>query len=219
MILDASEQFEERYWGIWSRFTKDLSQMFAEIGQRAAAAHSDELHSLLKKLYSVPYGKARSILKTPVTDDKEPNIGSVTGLFFEQLVVSVVVPRIGAALPNARFERNRCSNQTVRSLFRDPDIFVSNGERFAAFEIKVSPKKRDLEYLRRMKTSLDSRDIGFFLIGGHVSANRELLLSFNDGWATFLDSKQPNRNLLPQLATVDDILERAVSHLTDSGSS
>ena len=216
--MDFNE-FNKRYWRIWNRFGEDLSQMFAEIGHQATTAPSGELHRLLKKMYSVPYGEASGLLEIPVTDGKKPNIGSVTGLFFEQLIVSVVVPCIRAALPSARFERNSCSNQTVRDLVRDPDLFVSFGERIAVFEIKVSPKKRDLENLRERKSLFEGRGIGFFLIGGNVSANRDLLTSVNDGWATFLDSKQPNRDLLQQLPTVDALLERVIQHLTDSGPS
>jgi len=210
------EAARNRYEGAWRSFAKDLNQLQKELSAAVAEGKVPSLHELLQSLAWVPYVEAKKLFNA--RDKTSGNIGSVTGLFFELMVCSIVAPFLARELPGVEVAYNRRVGGIDPSLPRDPDISVRFGGRTAVIEIKVSPKKRSLEEaLERRKTHLE-HGTAYYLVGGGVSANRELLTAFAaPAWACFMTAPDSNVELLKGLPKLDAVLQNAVEYLRARG--
>ena len=205
------------YVAAWTQFGNDLQSIFDEIGDRVASGSVENLHGILRSIYSVPYEKVRKTLEIPLVNETSENIGSITGLFFEQSVMALVVPFIRRAIPNARFKRNKCSSRRVRALSRDPDLYVKSQEGEAVIEVKVAPKKGDLEHLLQMRERHEAIGVGYYLVGGYVSASATMLGCFRQNtWACFMESSKRNESFLKSLPTLDSVIQTAVKQLVNN---
>lgn len=195
-------------------FTAQLASVSSAIAQLVEEDPRMCLHNIVAQLYDIPYFEAKAVLGDPKLPDSNPNRGAVTGLFFEQLVASVVVPYLRKHVPNVVVSRNRCEDPVVRKNARDPDLVFTVASRTAVFEAKVSPKKGDLEYIRQMRERYVEREILYFLVGGYVTAASETLRSLGAGrWACFMNASARNQLLLDSCAKLDVVLATARKHL------
>lgn len=208
----------ERYINAWKGFARELDGVFVDMGSQVEVNKID-LHDTLRKIYGVPYEEIRSALLYPKVNWTSENIGSVTGIFFEQAVSSLAVPFIKSKYPNAQIGRNACDSANVRSIARDPDLYVKVSDIEVVIEMKVSPKKRDLEYVKEIKEKFNQAGIGYFFVGGYVAANRELLNSFkSESWACFLEASRRNEDILSILPAFDTVMKNAVYYLGNAHS-
>lgn len=204
----------KEYAAIWDTFVGQMTDFHKRLADAVPATPPGILHKILADLHGIPYVKAKGLLDEPAVDRSSRNPGAVTGLFFEQAVVGLIVPYLRNRLPGARFERNSCSVLGARAITRDPDLFVANGDRFAVFEVKVSPKKRDLDYVERICADYQRAGIGYYLVGGEISAHPEIFERYSAReWACFVSAPKTKRDLLKRLPTLDVVLQAAVRHL------
>jgi len=108
------------------------------------------LQEIMKEILWIPNVEIRKALEVPHVDETSENIGAITGLFFEQVATAFIVPALRQSFENIKIERNKCSDVSVRAIARDPDLYAFANNRHAVVEFKVSPKKRDLEYVLDM---------------------------------------------------------------------
>ena len=207
----------EKYIETWETFTNGLNNIFADIGEQVQANKID-LHETLKKLYGVPNKEIRTALQYPKVDKTSGNIGSVTGIFFEQIVTSLAVSYIKNVYPNAIISRNTCEKSSiVHGITRDPDLYIRENNKEVVIEMKVSPKKADLEYVKNLKEKFEKKNIGYFLVGGYVSADKYLLNSFNlGGWACFLEGSESNKDVISTFPTFTSIIANVNEFLKPS---
>lgn len=211
--MTIREDLPSAYRKLWQDFARGLCRLFRDIETWPNTAENGGLHELFKQLYGVPYHEIRICLQEPPVDGTSENIGPVTGLFFEQLIVAITVPFIRRAVPAATFERNQCSDSAVRGLSRDPDLHVSLGNRRVVFEFKVSPKKPELDSVLAEHARYTGAGVGYYFVGGYVAANAELLQSFSGGWACFAECSLRNERVLAGLPSLDTVLANAVTYL------
>ena len=212
----TSQDLQSDYCALWRQFAVDLCESFRKIAESTIPADDGKLHMLLKELYGVPYKEIRHALEEPKVEGTSDNIGPVTGLFFEQLVVAMAVPYIRHFVPDARFQRNQCSEPRVREIARDPDLYVVSHNRHVVVEIKAAPKKRDLERVIEIQQRYASVGIGYYLVGGYVAANPKLLQPFSGGWACFAECSVRNERHLASIPSFDRVMANAVSHLSNA---
>jgi hypothetical protein len=156
------------------------------------------------------------MLGEPRVDGSSENIGAVTGLFFEQAVVGLIVPAIRAQVSTARFFRNTRPRPggVVDKLPRDPDLQIIQGARIVVFEMKVSPKKRDLSHVRHLRERYTAAGVCFLAVGGFVNVNRETLEAITtEGWFAFVQASKRNASLLANAPRLDDLVQLAVKWL------
>ncbi|MGE0086477.1 MAG: hypothetical protein AB7S75_18880 [Desulfococcaceae bacterium] len=210
---------KQRYEKIWKSFADELCSFYTEIGKYNSDGNNS-LHEIIKSLHWVPYEAAHEIVKIPSVESSSGNIGSITGMFFEQVVCSIIVPYIEHSVPAVKIERNCCSDSKVREISRDPDLFIQNGERSAVFEIKVVLTKPGIEKAKKLRENYRQKGVPYFLIGGKISAQRsefEYLANKENRWASFTYSK--NENGLQNLPKIDEILKIAVDYLNGTTTS
>jgi hypothetical protein len=202
----------EKYTKIWRQFTESLREVYDEIGEEISLSPEPDLHGRLRALYGIPYDVIRVALASPRVDDTSGNIGTITGLFFEQLTTALIVPTIRSHFPNVRIERNKCSSEVVRSVARDPDLYISENGKDAVVEFKVSSKKIGLERILETREAHRQLGIGYLFVGGYVSSTADFLHHFRSEvpWATFLDCSDRNRGVLDELPTLDDVVASLV---------
>jgi hypothetical protein len=208
----------KKYLRIWKRFASDLRGLYEEIGNEVTASPAPNIHSELKAMHWVPYDEIREALKAPEVDGTSDNPGPVTGLFFEQAVSALIVPLIRKRFPAAKIERNSCSIEDVRAIARDPDIFITLDGKSAVMEIKVSPKKVDLEYVLDVRDQYQKCGVGYFFVGGHVTSMAEFIQSFcgETNWACFMDCSTRNEFLLEELPKLDDVVDSLMEFLNNA---
>ena len=82
-------------------------------------------------------------------------------------------------------------------------------------EVKVAPKKNDLESIVKLRKDFTSRNIGFYFIGGWVSASNTILGELAiENWITFLDGSKNNTPIIEKkFKKVDDILDNICNYL------
>ncbi len=203
-----STNWGDDYGAIWDTFVGDLTTFHQRLGRAVPTTPPRRLHAILRDLHWIPYVKAKRLFDQPVVDHSARNIGAVTGLFFEQAVAALVVPYLRHRLPGAHFERNSCSVPAVRDIARDPDLFVANGDGYAVIEMKVSPKKRDLAHVEQLRARHNAAGIGYYLVGGEISAAPETFERYsNQQWACFVSAPKRKERLLERLPTLDVVME------------
>jgi len=143
---------ETRYKNVWESFVSGLLLLYTDVGKDVSDGTLKSLHEVIELLHWVPYKTAHGIVDVPDVNGSSRNIGSITGLFFEQVVCAVIVPHIRRCVPNVSIERNRCSDSKVRGVSRDPDLFIQNGGRSVIFEIKVVLTKPGIERAENLKS-------------------------------------------------------------------
>jgi hypothetical protein len=176
-----------------------------------AAARGESVHDLLASLHAVTYWKAKGLVMSGAAAKSRLNPGPLTGLFFERFAGSVFQGYLGARHPNATFfvGCGSVSYSTRDGLPRDPDLCVQQGDRTVVVEFKVSPKKRDLDYLEQLHSQYSAEGMLFLFCGGEVIAQRpQLERIVAGGWACFLESRKSNESIV-RVATVDRLLTKA----------
>ena len=209
-------EFRKRYEESWDQFANQISTLSQDLINMASSDEGKDLQEILSSLQVVPYNKApklfHNLLESFGTAGTKTNVGSVTGLFFEIIVASLVTGYVRKYLPDAKIMLNSCSSENSLLQFcRDPDIFIVHQGKYVIFEIKVSPKKGDLErakFLQGQYNSLLQKNASYFLIGGHVTASAESL-KLLEGWACFTSSSGANTPLLESFK-LDTLLAKAV---------
>lgn len=199
----------ETHREVWSRFASDLSDVYSTLGESISQSKDRDLHETLKEIYGHPYREIRQALKVPTVTATSDNIGSITGLFFEQAATAIVVPALRRRISNLHVERNKCSKDSVRALARDPDLYLSHSGRDAVVEFKVAPKKANLDSVLAAKQRYEAAGVGYFFVGGHVSATSEGLRRFKDKtpWACFMTCSPANEQVLAEISILDDLCE------------
>ncbi|MBC7570041.1 MAG: hypothetical protein H7319_09945 [Spirosoma sp.] len=213
------QDFRTRYQGIWKTFAKQIQDLSHELIEAGGSTDSSP-HKLLSDLQSVTYEEAKflfdELLKKENEEDepveKKTNIGSITGLFFEIIAASIVKGYMEQHVPGISIELNRCSNADIGA--SNPDIFIHYKGRHIIFETKASPKKKDLEgviFSHHKYNSRSQNDTMYFLIGGYVSARKELLQQM-EGWACFTNGSKRNSEFVKTFR-LDPLLKEAVTFL------
>lgn len=205
----------ERYREVWHDFVDEMLRTCEEL-RTAAQREGADLHALLTACQAVPYDEAHRLMEDGA-DKTSNNIGSITGLFFEQIAAALVTGYLSSRVPDVRVERNTCSDSSLVGIARDPDIFLSLGGRRVVFEIKVAPKKRDLAWVRSLRQGYEDHEARYYLIGGYASLTRgDLQVLVSERWACFTASSGRNRVELEKLPRLDDLVRQAASFLGDS---
>jgi len=207
--------FNKRYLEVWETFTTQISLITKDLVNVDVSEQANNLHDILKEMQWVPYHTAPKMFSSLNISEKRSNIGSVTGVFFELIVASVVTGAVRNHLPEAEISFNSwVRNDTLKdTINRDPDIFIHYRGRYVVFETKVSPKQNDINHAKWLREKcIAQKNVEFYLIGGYVSANADSIESVQ-GWACFTDSSERNKNLIEQFR-FDDILNKAIHFLS-----
>jgi len=189
---------KQKYLATWSEFPNILNEAYQGLHDYVYNSEHETLHMLAAELFGIPYHRIRAALQHPKVEANPINIGAVTGIFFEQLMASILIPAIKMVIPNIRCERNCCTHPIISKVASNPDIFISNGEARVVVELKVSPKKMDLEPSILMRSKYSNIGVSYYLIGGYVSASDELLKSCDPTWCVFLEGSESNKSYLQQ---------------------
>lgn len=214
---DFASQIESEYVAAWDGFVAKVNSLQETVAKSISGNdYSSTLHSLLKSVQWVPYNKAHE-LAIPIDIDTQPNdIGSITGLFFELWASTIILAYLSNETSDLRIERNRHTNRPSTDLPRDPDLHIEANSRSVVVEIKVAPKKRDIDRAERIRTAYAEEGIPFFLIGGYVSVNSARLEALgSDRWCCFMSSSSTNEPVLASLPRLDDLLEDMQSFLKE----
>jgi hypothetical protein len=202
------------YEKVWQQLIDSHNAFLRQLSEGVSSGQVGSLHQALLEMYRIPYQKAHALMQPFALENIPENIGTVTGLFFELAVASLLVPFFRAQCLGSTIEINRCSASARLDVPRDPDIFVTRGGKAVAFEAKVSPKLMDIEPVLRKKARFEKAKISYYLIGGHVSLNQSSLKELCDGgWACFLEGSPRNKNLIAAFPTLDLILQKALKSL------
>ena len=208
--------FNERYTEIWQTFVEEISTLSKDIIDSVSLEKEPNLHGILKSLQAVPYQQAHNLFDgLAIPTNKRPNIGSVTGVFFEIMTASIIQGYIKKHLPDATVELNSCSHTKVGGVARDPDIFIHYNGWHVVFETKTSPKRRDLEHVREQRSKyLGLKHTQYYVVGGHASMNKSLLHQLAEGqWICFTSVSERNQDELKAFPSLDELLEKSVQHI------
>ena len=208
----------KEYVEVWKQFARGLRSVYEMAGQCPGKSSGINLHSQISEMHWVPYDEIRAALEIPVIEGTSENIGAITGLFFEQAATALLVPVLRKRIPNVRIERNYCTEETVRSVARDPDLYATVSGKHLVIEFKVSPKKVNLENVLWARGQYAKLGVGYYFLGGYASASRELLHKFisKDKWACILDVSSRNQDLLQKLPKFDETVENMMDFLNDA---
>ena len=203
----------EEYLRSWRRFVDDLESLALQIDHKSRPEGAP-LHDILTELLWVPYNEAHRIVEITRVDASSRNAGAISGLFFEYAACAVIVPQLRARAPGCRYERNQCSNEIVRSVARDPDLYVTFNDRHVVFEFKASPKRRDFAALAALRNKYAAVGAEYFLIGGAAYVAAPLLEGLaREGWGCVLASSAANEEVRKRLPRLEALVTKAVSHL------
>jgi len=211
IVTDLSE----RYRTAWRTFVDETVHIRTDL-RTAARDESTDLHALLTACEAIPYEEAHRFVQEGA-EKSSNNIGPITGLFFESFAAALITGYLSSRVPDMRVQRNTCSDPSLRRIARDPDILVYCGARSVIFEIKASPKKRDIEAVRSYHQNYSTAAVPYYLIGGHVSLKPDQFQALAaERWACFANSSKRNRGRLEYLPSLDDIVRDAASFLGGS---
>ena len=205
----------KKYTQIWKRFASELRGVYENL---AEIPETTTLHEQMKEMYGVPYEEIRPALKKPEVDDTSENIGSITGLFFEQVATALIVPKIRQHVPGARIARNTCPEKSLHSVTRDPDLYVTNNKKRLIVEFKASPKKGEFENVLWAHEKLSTQGVGYYFLGGYATAKPELFRKLNTDskWACILEASDRNSEVIKELPALDEIVKEMIEFLKGS---
>jgi len=212
---DAAKLYKQ----IWNDFTNSLDKYRTDVA--AMVKSSDELciHDILREIYYIPKHKiAEYLRKQPYVGT--PNPGSATGLFFEIIIADFVIPYIEKRFKTIKIMRNSCDDEDVRAVKRDPDLYIEHNGKKVVIEIKVAPKKSNIESIIRLKEQFNKINVGFYLIGGWIAINKnELEQLASNNWISILDGSDRNIDIIKnKFRKVDDLLEDICNTLENKDS-
>lgn len=206
------EDLKKSYELAWEQFAASVRQIAGRV--ELAAENSGNIHLMLGKLYDVPYYQAKNLILQVGSGNSTLNPGPLTGLFFETLVGASVRGFLRANVPGARLTIGRGPQTFPAHLPPNPDICVTHGKNTVVFELKVSPKKPDLDYVKDIRARHEKAGVSYFLIGGEVSGRRESLMELGEeGWVAFLCARSERNREAIEKATIDRLLGAAAREL------
>lgn len=203
-----------RYEAAWKDFVNRTSEVHGELYNLASRDIATDLHGVLASLHGVPYSQAQKMFLKDPSGRSAKNIGSITGLFFEQLAAALICGYLKPRVAGIRIESNTCSIAVLAAIARDPDLSIHHGTRCVIFEMKVAPKKPDFAYARSLKERYERENARYFLVGGYASlSGSELGRLADERWACLMSSSTRNTAASRQLPTLDDLLSGAATFL------
>jgi len=213
------ESFERRYTEIWDEFVDDIVDLYKK-SHPNRLSEGMSVHEQLRSIYDLPKVKFREYMRRTSRADV-PDVGSVTGFFFEDIVHFFVQSKLSSTANI--IERNACSvTKLCEGLpVKKPDIFLSSGNRHVFIEVKFAPKLRDINYVEdiqsRIATGKNERSLRYYLIGGWLSVNSVKLHRMTDhkDWMCFMQASERNKNTgyMDEFIRFDDLLETIKSFL------
>jgi hypothetical protein len=210
-------KLDERYSLVWDTFLKEMDSFYKQMADDLSKTPNTSVHEFLSNTYWIPYTNLHKIMEYPPMDTSRKNIGSATGFYFEQLVISLLVAYIKARLPGCNFARNDALTQEVKAISRDPDLHIVFKNNHVVLEIKVAPKKSDLESVQIMRERYAVENVRYFVIGGWVTAKQDMLSNFiGEDWISFLKASESNMETLEDLTSVDEILLSMINQLSST---
>jgi len=212
-----NNSFVSDYLKTWNDFGSSLKEFKTNVENYINANDSLNIHKILTNIYDRPKIEMINYLKDTQSNQKSsPNPGSFTGIFFENILGIFIEPYIKKRVNPVQIERNCCDDNTIRSkIQRDPDFYLKSNNNRIIIEVKVAPNKNDLDSIINLRKKCISQDLGFYFIGGWVTASTEQLELFIDKrWACFLDgSKRNKEKVLPKLSSVDEVFQNIYKEL------
>lgn len=212
-----STALSEELESIWTDFAQSLDEFYERAASKSLQKSGSSLHGTFRSCYWVPKRGLKRVLKRD--EEEDVNVGSATGLFFEQMGASLIESYIRKKVGReVLVERNWSENPDIRDLYEQPDLLMTSADdqRFVVFEFKTAPKKDDLAHVRKQRhTYLEADlDVQYFLVGGYVSRKKSALRALlNEGWSTFLTCSSRNQEVLSAGPKLDDLVRRAATHL------
>lgn len=194
---------------LWDSFSESLSEYKKSVKERIDSGEIKKMHQMLSDITWHPYTSLHSL---------SDNIGAATGLFFEFNAQVFILPflekKVGCSLD---ISINSCPGHKKRGLPRDPDIYLKANGREVVIELKVSPKKRDINHVRKLKQRYSEQSIPYYFLGNQLSLNKQGFEEASElGWMSFLHASKKNVKYLDKFPTYDDIIERISKYLNCS---
>ena len=192
---------------LWKTFSESLSKYEELVKTSIASGEIKEAHQLMRDTSWHPY-RALHVLSD--------NIGAATGLFFEFNVRVFFVPfllrEIGSSL---KVSYNTYPGHKQLGLPRDPDIHLSANGKEVVVELKVSPKKRDIDYVQKLKQRYGQHTIPYYFLGNQLSLNKQSFEAISElDWMSFLHASKRNAKYLDKFPTFDNIIDQISNHLS-----
>jgi len=209
---DIKQDFDD----VWEDFAASLDYFYERAAERALMEDGPSLHETFQVCYWVPKEGLQRVLRRK--KGEQVNVGSATGLFFEQMAASLIERALRERIPKLKAERNQTEHSELRNVRNQPDLVIrgENSDRAVVFEFKAAPKRNDLKGVRGQRQEfIDSPlPLKFYLVGGYVSCNKSDLQSYiGEGWATFLKSSDRNQEVIENGPTLDDFVRDAARYL------
>jgi hypothetical protein len=209
---DIKQDFDD----VWDDFAASLDDFYDRAAERALMEDGPSLHETFRACYWVPKEGLQRVLRR--TEDEQVNVGSATGLFFEQMAASLIERALQKRIPNLIVERNQTDHPELRDVRNQPDLVIRHAgtDRAVVFEFKAAPKRNDLNGVRGQRQEFNASPVPlqFYLVGGYVAFDKSDLQSYiSEGWATFLKSSDRNQEVIENGPTLDDFVRDAARYL------
>jgi len=211
-MLD-DDSIVNRYINIWTSLVDSLEIFRKYVEKKIFENDEINIHQILKNIYWIPKYEMIKYLNTTLSN---PNPGSFTGLFFENIIGVFIEPYIKKRVHLDQIGRNFCDDDNIKSsIQRDPDFYFKSNNNKAIIEVKVAPKKDDLESIIILREKCISQDVGFYFIGGWVSASRaDLYKLAGEDWISILDGSNTNKQIIEEkFYKIDDMLDNICKYL------
>jgi len=199
VILKEIFEIDEKYLEIWEVFISSLRSHREKVEEKIISGRLDNIHEQLKKMVWHPYNASHEL---------SDNIGSITGLFFEYNVQTFLVPYIKKHVPEVSIFYNSSVKHKNLGLPRDPDIYFEHHNIGVVVELKVSPKKGDIDYILELKEKYEKRGIHYFFLANYLSANRDRLIELSAlKWISIFEVSKTKEKYLTHFNRYDDIFK------------
>lgn len=216
------------YESIWRNLTADLGQFRKQLKDYFQDYPDQKYHDSIKEIYHYPKTVMSEYLVGLLRDveGNPPNPGSITGLFFEELIAAFLDMKKpnGVDLYRNYMPDNDGSSQikTIMGI-RDPDIYLCHQDFHYIIETKFVVNSNFIETFRNIQdaisTSSDGLNIKYRLIVGWSSIRHNLLeeISHTD-WICVIDGSPGALAILesPGVNTFDQMLDEMVRFFNNS---
>ena len=183
-----------KYEQLWDDFTDDLFLFRALVKEELVEAQIENLHKSLRDIYHFPKSKIIKYQRRQLRGLEAPNPGSISGLFFEELITCFIDAKIPS---NVKLYRNYMpDNEKANKIkkdfgIRDPDIYLTNdqNDRHYLLELKfVADDKIGNPFINKLETISDQSQIKYDLIVGWSSFTKDWLSKGSHEWLYILDA-------------------------------
>ena len=196
---------KHQYGAIWYELSKSLMDFRGALKTTTLPDEEYPYHKLLQEIYFLPKIILSDYLRESLCKQNAPNVGSVTGIFFEELIACLVSSKISSDII---VYRNYSDSDVLKKSplqISNPDIYIRKGNKHFIIETKFVAHTSTIvaveSQLESMPVNENDRStrvfsnqlIQYYLIGGWSSIDfAKLSDSYPYDWLCLLDGSETN---------------------------